>query len=105
MAERRSNVQRTENTIARIGWDAFEVRLPKLKDLHQAKNITKKTITELDCLFSIEGHQLQIAETADVSGYPLSDERSKRLIKFTDDAIYVTKRQARNRYAVFELDA
>jgi diguanylate cyclase (GGDEF)-like protein len=105
VAERLSMLQRAEDTIARIGGDEFVVLLPKLKDLHQAENITKKIITELDRPFHIEGHHLQIGVSVGIAAYPAHHECPKTLIKCADDAMYVAKRQGRNRYAVYELEA
>jgi diguanylate cyclase (GGDEF)-like protein len=105
VAERLTMLQRAEDTIARIGGDEFVVLLPKLKNLQQAENITKKIITELDRPFEIEGHRLQIGVSVGISVYPTHDEQPKKLIKCADDAMYVAKRQGRNRYAVFELDS
>ncbi len=101
VANRLIKLQRTEDTIARIGGDEFVVLLPKLKSEHQAMVIAEKILSELARPFSIEDHELQLSVSIGIAVYPKHLGTPHQLIKYADDAMYAAKRQGRNCYSIY----
>lgn len=104
VAERLRQLQRTEDTIARIGGDEFVILLPKLKDEQQAEAIAEKIVSELARPFSIEYRTLQLGVSIGIAVYPKHNDTPHQLVKYADDAMYVAKRKGRNCYAIYEAD-
>ncbi|HEU0187858.1 MAG TPA: diguanylate cyclase, partial [Gallionellaceae bacterium] len=92
---------RTSDTVARLGGDEFMVILAELSDPGQVGSIAQQILDRLSEHFKLGGEVLYISASIGITLYPNDAGNIDDLIKNADQAMYVAKRQGRNRYSYF----
>jgi diguanylate cyclase (GGDEF)-like protein len=101
VAARLTQLLRLEDTVARVGGDEFVILLPNLPNELQAIATAEKVVSALVNPFQVAGHTLKIGVSVGIALYPEHDSNEKNLLKMADNAMYVAKRQGRNRYVLY----
>ncbi len=92
-------VLRASDTIARHGGDEFAVVLPGMEEA-TAISVTGKLLAQLEKVFVVEGHALQIGASIGVAFYPAHGQDAETLMDHADQAMYRAKSNGGG-YAIF----
>jgi len=98
VASRLATQIRQSDTLARLGGDEFTVVVPDVKMVREATAVARKLISAFEQPFQIDGHELYTSTSIGVSLYPFDGGDVDRLLRAADAAMYVAKRQGKNRY-------
>ncbi len=90
---------RESDTVARLGGDEFTVILPQLADAAAAERIAQGIITRLGEVFSVRGESIDLSASIGITYFPSDAGNVDGLLKNADQAMYVAKREGRNRVA------
>jgi len=101
VAQRISACVRESDTVARLGGDEFTVILPMLADAAPAELSAQNIITRLGEAFTIRGESIVLSASIGITYFPSDAKTVDGLLKNADQALYVAKRQGRNRAAFF----
>lgn len=104
-ARRISACTRESDTVARLGGDEFTVILSRVKDPKDAELVAQKIIERLGEPFQLGESVVYVSASIGITVYPLdasgAEEQVEELLMSADQAMYVAKRQGRNRYSHF----
>ena len=100
-ARRISACTRETDAIARLGGDEFIVLLTRLTDPRQAEKVASKIIARLAEPFQLGEAVGYISASVGITLYPQDAREVEDLLKSADQAMYVAKRQGRNRFSRF----
>jgi len=101
VAQRISACVRESDTVARLGGDEFTVILPTLVDAAAAEVSAQNIITRLGEVFTIRGEAIVLSASIGITYFPADAMTVDGLLKNADQAMYVAKRQGRNRVGYF----
>ena len=97
LAERLQARIREEDFLARLGGDEFVVILDKLHVKEDAARVAEDLLLAISNPFHVEGHELAIGASIGVSVFPECAGSAEELIKEADSAMYIAKREGKNR--------
>ncbi|NCZ89492.1 MAG: GGDEF domain-containing protein, partial [Actinobacteria bacterium] len=100
-ARRISACTRESDTVARLGGDEFIVILTRLQDPRHAEAVAAKIIERLAEPFQLGDSVGYVSASAGITLYPQDAREVEDLLKSADQAMYVAKRQGRNRFSHF----
>jgi len=103
VAERIKNCITENDTVARLGGDEFAIILPSIEHRRHAEDIAQNIIHTLNQPFNF-GHtktDYYISTSIGIVFYPRDGLQMKNLMKHADQAMYVAKREGRNRFSFF----
>lgn len=100
-ATRITSCVRDSDTVARLGGDEFTVLIPQLGNICHVDDIAQKIITSLAEPFHVHNEVMQISGSLGISLYPDDAGNIDDLMKHADLAMYVAKKDGRNRYSHF----
>jgi diguanylate cyclase (GGDEF)-like protein/PAS domain S-box-containing protein len=92
---------RTSDTVARLGGDEFTVILSEIQDTANIEDITQKIIDKLAEYFSLGNEVVYISASVGITLYPNDASNIDDLMKSADQAMYVAKKNGRNRYSYY----
>ena len=93
---------RNQDTVARLGGDEFILLLPEINSPNDADHLAQKLLHAVSQPFHVQEHELRITLSVGVALYPRDGENSTTLLKHADDALYLAKKQGKNRYQFFD---
>jgi diguanylate cyclase (GGDEF)-like protein/PAS domain S-box-containing protein len=88
---------REEDFLARLGGDEFVVILDRLHAKEDATRVAEDLLLAISNPFLVEGHDLAIGASIGVSIFPECAGSAEELIKEADSAMYIAKREGKNR--------
>ncbi len=88
---------REEDFLARLGGDEFVVILDKLRTKEDAARVAEDLLLAISNPYLVEGHELAIGASIGVSVFPECAGSAEELIKEADSAMYIAKRDGKNR--------
>lgn len=91
---------REVDVAARLGGDEFLILLKDV-DQSQAEEITKRLMLKLNEPLLIHDEEYFISTSIGISMYPRDGQDGKSLIQLADTAMYVAKKQGKNRYCFY----
>lgn len=97
-AERLAKALRKSDTLARFGGDEFVAVLPDLKDGIVSSNLMTRLLEACSIAIAIEGAEVTISASIGLAFFPSDATSAEELLSFADAAMYVAKREGRNRY-------
>jgi diguanylate cyclase (GGDEF)-like protein/PAS domain S-box-containing protein len=97
VAHRLQSRIREEDFLARLGGDEFVVILDKLHAKEDAARVAEDLLLAISNPFYAEGHELAIGASIGVSIFPECAGSAEELIKEADSAMYIAKREGKNR--------
>ncbi len=100
-ARRISACTRETDTVARLGGDEFIVLLTRLTDPRHAEGVAVKIIERLQEPFQLGDEKRVVSASVGITVYPQDARDADDLLKSADQAMYVAKRQGRNRFSHF----
>lgn len=104
IAERLSNIIRTEDTVARLGGDEFTIIIEKLKHSDYAAIVAKKVLQAVSDIVYLSGHEVTVGASIGISIFPDNGNDATNLIKNADISMYQAKKQGKNCYKFFIKD-
>jgi len=101
VAVRMRSALRDSDTVARLGGDEFAVLLPNINDEEQVKEAARKIAEAIDKPFIFENQNIHVGISIGIAMYPKDNERTSKLMRQADVAMYVAKRSLLD-YAFYE---
>jgi diguanylate cyclase (GGDEF)-like protein/PAS domain S-box-containing protein len=101
VAERLLQSVRNTDTVARLGGDEFTVILSELKEPGDVVRIAQEILHCLARPFQLKHEAANISGSIGISLFPDDGHDAEVLIKNADQAMYLAKRQGRNRFSYF----
>jgi diguanylate cyclase (GGDEF)-like protein/PAS domain S-box-containing protein len=95
---------RESDTVARLGGDEFTVILTRITDPKHVETVAEKIITHLAEPFQLGDSVAYISASVGITLCPDDADEAEALLKNADQAMYVAKRQGRNRFSHFTQD-
>lgn len=89
------------DTLTRHGGDEFALILPDLVDFSDIERSAQKILSMLSASYSIDGEEIFISASMGIALYPDDASSIEDLVKNADQAMYVAKREGRNRLTYF----
>lgn len=102
-ARRIASCVRDSDTVARLGGDEFIVVLPELAGVNHIGDIALKIITRLAEPFHLRNEVSHISASLGITLYPNDAANIDDLMKNADQAMYVAKKNGRNRFSYFTI--
>jgi diguanylate cyclase (GGDEF)-like protein len=99
-ARLRDSVRATD-TVARLGGDEFIIILNDLRDNSVVGNIAPKIIERLGAPFQLNGSTVYVGASVGITIYPNDGSSPDVLLKNADQAMYMAKKEGRNRFNYF----
>ena len=100
-SRRISACARESDTVARLGGDEFTVILPQLTHPEEAESVAANIITRLADSYVLGGEPVFVTASVGITYFPTDTQSADALIRNADQAMYVAKREGRNRLAYF----
>jgi diguanylate cyclase (GGDEF)-like protein/PAS domain S-box-containing protein len=101
VAKRLQNCLRESDTLARLGGDEFTIILTELQTHRYVEKITQEILRKISEPFDLQTNKIYLSASIGIAVYPNDAIESSELIKCADQAMYVAKKQGRNRYSYF----
>ena len=101
VAQRITSCVRESDTVARLGGDEFTVILPQLSDPGSAEVAAQSIIARLGEVFHVRSEAIFLSASIGITYFPSDAGTVDDLLKNADQAMYVAKRQGRNRIGYF----
>jgi diguanylate cyclase (GGDEF)-like protein/PAS domain S-box-containing protein len=92
---------REGDLLGRLGGDEFMVVMNKLHDREEAAQMAEDLLEAISNPFEVKGHILAIGASIGISIFPDDANNAEELIQQADSAMYVAKREGRNRAMCF----
>ncbi|MCU7837911.1 MAG: EAL domain-containing protein [Candidatus Thiodiazotropha sp. (ex Troendleina suluensis)] len=92
---------READTLARVGGDEFNLLIPEINDIQDARNLAEKILRLTTKPFIIKNEEIFISFSIGISIYPSDGDTKDTLIKNADIAMYKIKNTGKNGYAFF----
>lgn len=95
------------DTLARISGDEFNLLLPHIKNVRDARTIWYKIQSLFDEPFQVQGHEIRVSFSAGCAVYPDHGETMPLLLRHADSAMYQVKERGRNGFYCYspEMDS
>ncbi len=97
VASRMQNNLRFTDTCSRLGGDEFTLILDNIKEKKDVIICLEHLVAEVKQPMEVLGHTLTITLSVGVATYPLHAKDPETLLKKADDAMYLSKKQGRNK--------
>jgi len=101
LAERLARNAGSQDTVARIGGDAFLLLLPDVQDDAQIVDAANRAMETVRTEFAIRGQSMRLTCGMGISVYPDHGTDTETLIQHADSAMYSAKHQRRDSYRFF----
>ncbi|MCG8080187.1 MAG: EAL domain-containing protein, partial [Candidatus Thiodiazotropha taylori] len=92
---------READTLARVGGDEFNLLIPEINDIQDARNLAEKILRLTAEPFLIKNEEIFISFSIGISVYPSDGDTKDSLIKHADIAMYKVKNSGKNGYAFY----
>ncbi|MEJ2622774.1 MAG: EAL domain-containing protein [Candidatus Thiodiazotropha sp.] len=92
---------READTLARVGGDEFNLLIPEINDIQDARNLAEKILRLTAEPFYIKNEEIFISFSIGISVYPSDGDTKDALIKQADIAMYKVKNSGKNGYAFY----
>ena len=97
VAKRMASCTRSEDTVARLGGDEFAVLIDSQTAPADAEEVSERLASVLTRPFVIDGHRLQLGASIGRAVFPIDADDADGLLRSADAAMFVVKRDARER--------
>jgi diguanylate cyclase (GGDEF)-like protein len=96
----RSSVREVD-TVARWGGDEFVILLESMDEEHEARRVAQTLLDGFARRMVVDQHAIDLGVSIGISLYPRDAFDGAELIQRADEAMYLAKHRAGNRYSVF----
>lgn len=105
VAQTLKNCLRESDIICRWGGDEFVIALPDIEATEDAHHVAEKLIQSIAAKYTVSPYMIhKIGSSIGIAMYPEHSERPDRLIRNADHAMYLAKRNGKNRFVNFSPD-
>jgi diguanylate cyclase (GGDEF)-like protein/PAS domain S-box-containing protein len=101
IAQRLRSELREADTLARVGGDEFNLLIPEINDMQDARNLAEKILRITTRPFVVKSKEIFISFSIGIAIYPTDGDTKDALIKNADIAMYKVKSAGKNDYAFF----
>lgn len=101
VAQRMHKCVRESDTVGRLGGDEFILILGKIEDIARVGPIASNILDKLIAPFRLADELIYISASIGISIFPDDAKDPATLLKNADQAMYVAKRQGRNRFQYY----
>jgi diguanylate cyclase (GGDEF)-like protein/PAS domain S-box-containing protein len=101
IGQRLRNELREADTLARVGGDEFNLLVPEINDIQDARNLAEKILQLTAKPFIINNEEIFISFSIGISIFPSDGDTKDLLIKNADIAMYKVKNAGKNGYAFY----
>ncbi|UCH48454.1 MAG: diguanylate cyclase [Betaproteobacteria bacterium] len=95
VADRLREDVREVDTVSRLGGDEFLIIVPELRQVDDARHISRKLLQSLSEPYVITGQKLEVTPSIGVSVFPDDGTEPSALIRLADQAMYQAKQEGR----------
>ncbi len=95
VADRLREYVREVDTVSRLGGDEFVIIVPELRQLEDARQISRKLLQSLSEPYVVSGQKLEVTPSIGVSVFPDHATEPSALIRLADQAMYLAKQEGR----------
>ena len=95
VADRLREDVREVDTVSRLGGDEFLIIVPELRQVDDARHISRKLLQSLSEPYVITGQKLEVTPSIGVSVFPEDGTEPSALIRLADQAMYTAKQEGR----------
>jgi diguanylate cyclase (GGDEF)-like protein/PAS domain S-box-containing protein len=92
---------RSSDIVIRRGGDEFNIILKDIKKIASVKKFALSLLKKVRLDFTIQDNQINISISIGIVFFPLDANQINELIKIADEAMYVSKRQGRNTFTIW----
>ncbi|MES9940817.1 MAG: EAL domain-containing protein [Candidatus Thiodiazotropha sp. 6PLUC2] len=92
---------READTLARVGGDEFNLLIPEINDIQEARNLAEKILRLTSNPFFIKTEEIYMSFSIGIAVYPGDGDTKDALIKNADIAMYKVKNSGKNGYAFY----
>jgi diguanylate cyclase (GGDEF)-like protein len=93
------------DTVSRVGGDEFVLLLPNLNGVQECEQVLDRILCSLRLPNSIGTEELAgISASIGVAFYPTDDLDATALLRYADSAMYMAKREGKNRYCLYDVE-
>ncbi|KTC66422.1 sensory box protein (plasmid) [Legionella adelaidensis] len=96
-----SSLVRRGDILSRIGGDEFTLISPRLKTEIEAKRLAERIIKGLNIPYHIHGTILTVTVSIGISLFPKDGDKSEKILKNADIAMYSAKKSGKNTYRFY----
>ncbi len=94
---------RSNDTVSRLGGDEFVILLTNLETIDEYKVVLDRVITAINQAVLIdENTEVYVTASIGISIYPSNSDNADSLLRFADEAMYVSKRSGRNCISLYQ---
>jgi diguanylate cyclase (GGDEF)-like protein/PAS domain S-box-containing protein len=101
VANRLSELVRTDDTVARMGGDEFTVILENISNVVDVESVAEKILHALRLPFHLGAHEVYVTTSIGITLYPMDDNDIEKLIMNADGAMFQAKSHGRNTYELY----
>jgi diguanylate cyclase (GGDEF)-like protein len=101
IAERLTAAVRDRDKVFRIGGDEFAVALVRIEGADRAERIARRLFDQFTRRFRLENQEIEAAVSGGISLYPRDASSIQALASNADTAMYLAKRNGKNRFEMF----
>lgn len=100
-AQRILTCVREADTVARMGGDEFVIILSDLDGAHNVDRVAHTIIHTLSQAFILDGEQAYVSASLGIALYPNDTEDADSLVRYADQAMYLSKQNGRGQFSFF----
>lgn len=100
VARRLSETLRTADTVARLGGDEFVLVLLGAGSIEECELAARRVLAALAEPFNVNGYERHVSGSLGITIFPFDDRDADTLLRHADQAMYLAKRQGKNRFVV-----
>lgn len=101
VADRLREDVREVDTVSRLGGDEFLIIVPELRQVDDARHISRKLLQSLSEPYVVTGQKLEVTPSIGVSVFPDDGTEPSALIRLADQAMYQAKQEGRRTIRFF----
>ncbi|QWD89989.1 EAL domain-containing protein [Polynucleobacter sp. MWH-Braz-FAM2G] len=101
VGSRLSQAIRQVDTVARMGGDEFTLILSGLVQIFDVEVVARKVLEQLSSPYLLQAEEVYVSASLGIAIYPDDTQDIEELIRYADQAMYVSKETGRNRYTFF----
>lgn len=101
VAERLQSHLRNADIVARLGGDEFVIILTDIDDISDVNHIAESIIGSLGKVYRINSEEVFVTASVGIANFPNDADNTTDLLKFADQAMYVSKQEGKDTYSYF----
>ncbi len=101
VARRIQHTIRSADIAGRLGGDEFALVLSGISEINQIDYFAGRLISAIGKPYQLQHGEALVTASLGIASYPQDADNTRDLIRFADQAMYVSKKEGKNRYSYF----